>query len=107
MKGLISKGMAILCCAAASAGIGCLPDKCLDPCYPMRYNYMARQSVNAAMAPQVQNGHVLDQTDMELLFRAGHGQADERRSGAVGLSGAAPAVSRYRAVFADGPGCRL
>src|SRR4051812_19110825 len=33
-----------------------------DPCWPERYNTLARRSVNHAMAPQVMNGHVLDQT---------------------------------------------
>jgi hypothetical protein len=32
---------------------------------------MARQSVNAAMAPQVQNGHVLDQTVWNYYFEPG------------------------------------
>jgi hypothetical protein len=71
MKGIIGKGMAVLCCVAASAGVGCLPDKCVDPCYPMRYSYMARQAVNAGMAPQVQNGHVLDQTVWNYYFETG------------------------------------
>ncbi|HTU22044.1 MAG TPA: hypothetical protein VMG10_28655 [Gemmataceae bacterium] len=71
MKGLIGKAAALLCCVAASAGVGCLPDRCVDPCYPIRYNFMARQSVNAAMAPQVQNGHVLDQTIWNYYFDPG------------------------------------
>jgi hypothetical protein len=71
MKGLINTMAAALCCAAASAGVGCLPDKCVDPCYPMRYGFMARQSVNAAFAPQVQNGHVLDQTVWNFYFEQG------------------------------------
>jgi hypothetical protein len=71
MKGIIHKIAVVLGCAAASASVGCLPDKCVDPCYPMRYGYMARQSVNAAMAPQVQNGHVLDQTIWNYYFEPG------------------------------------
>jgi hypothetical protein len=71
MKGFISKGMAVLSCVAASVGFEWLPDKCVDPCYPMRYNYMARQSIDAAMAPQVQNGHVLDQTVWNYFFETG------------------------------------
>ena len=71
MKGLIHKLVAALCGITAAAGIGCLPDKCVDPCYPMRYSYMARQAVNAAMAPQVQNGHVLDQTIWNYYFEPG------------------------------------
>jgi hypothetical protein len=34
----------------------------VDPCYPDRYTYQARQETNAAFAPQVNNGRVLDQT---------------------------------------------
>ncbi|HWG42683.1 MAG TPA: hypothetical protein VN688_07845, partial [Gemmataceae bacterium] len=69
MKGLISKAMAALCCVGAVSGMGCVQNgKCVDPCYPMRYNVMARQETNAAMAPQVQNGHVLDQTIWNYYF---------------------------------------
>ncbi len=71
MKGFINKVVAILCCGAASASIGCLPDRWVDPCWPLRYDYMAWQSVNAAMAPQVQNGHVLDQTIWNYYFEPG------------------------------------
>ncbi len=71
MKGLISKALAALCGLAAAAGVGCLPKKCVDPCYPERYNFMARQETNAAMAPQVQNGHVLDQTIWNGYFEPG------------------------------------
>jgi hypothetical protein len=71
MKGLIKNIVVVLCGVAASAGVGCLPDRCVDPCYPMRYGFMARQSINAAMAPQVQNGHVLDQTVWNSYFEPG------------------------------------
>lgn len=43
----------------------------VDPCYPERYNYMSRTLVNAAMAPQVHNGHVLDQTVWNYFFEPG------------------------------------
>jgi hypothetical protein len=71
MKGFIRKALLVLGGVAASAGLGCLPDKCVDPCYPERYNFMARQAVNTAMAPQVQNGHVLDQTIWNYYFDPG------------------------------------
>src|SRR5579875_2632816 len=71
MKGFIKTVTIILYSVVLSACVGCLPDKCVDPCYPMRYGYMARQSVNAAMAPQVQNGHVLDQTIWNYYFEPG------------------------------------
>jgi hypothetical protein len=71
MKGFIGKA-AVLCCVAASAGAGYYyPDNCYDPCYPARYNWMSRWEVNAAMAPQVQNGHVLDQTIWNYYFEPG------------------------------------
>ncbi len=71
MKGLINTIAIALCCAAVSEAVGGLPDRCVDPCYPMRYGFMARQAVNAAMAPQVLNGHVLDQTVWNYYFEPG------------------------------------
>src|SRR4051794_34307779 len=69
MKGLITS--AILCCAAAGL-TGCYGYRDLvDPCYPERYEYAARQEVKAALAPQVQNGHVLDQTVWNYHFEPG------------------------------------
>jgi hypothetical protein len=70
MKGFIRKAVLMGCCAAGSLGCWNYRD-CVDPCYPMRYNYMARQEVNAAFAPQVQNGHVLDQTVWNYFFEPG------------------------------------
>jgi hypothetical protein len=43
----------------------------VDPCYPERYNAMARREVLDAIAPQVQNGHVLDQTVWDSHFKLG------------------------------------
>jgi hypothetical protein len=43
----------------------------VDPCYPQRYEFMARREVNGAFIPQVQNGHVLDQTVWNWMFEAG------------------------------------
>jgi hypothetical protein len=69
MKGLISKAMTALCMGTVVAGMGCFGYRDLvDPCYPTRYNWMARNEVNAGMAPQVQNGHVLDQTVWNFYF---------------------------------------
>jgi hypothetical protein len=42
-----------------------------DCCYPQRYWYTSRMAVNAAFAPQVQNGHVLDQTVWAHHFEPG------------------------------------
>jgi hypothetical protein len=33
-----------------------------DRCYPQRYNYLAETELNRTFAPQVLNGHILDQT---------------------------------------------
>jgi hypothetical protein len=37
-------------------------DDLYDRCWPERYNTLAQRSVNQAFAPQVMNGHILDQT---------------------------------------------
>jgi hypothetical protein len=72
MKGLVSMSAVALCLAGVLAAGGCYGYRDLvDPCYPIRYNYMARQEVNAAFAPQVQNGHVLDQTVWNYYFEPG------------------------------------
>jgi len=72
MKGLIRKAAAALCCLAGVGGLGCYTYRDLvDPCYPERYNYQARQEVIASYTPQEQNGHVLDQTVWNTYFEAG------------------------------------
>ena len=43
----------------------------VDPYYPKRYNVDARNSVRAALAPQVSNGNVLDQTVWDFHFESG------------------------------------
>jgi hypothetical protein len=75
MKGFIAK-------AACGAGLltgafGCnwwgieTYSDLVDPCYPQRYEYAARQEVIGAVAPQMSNGHVLDQTVWNTHFEAG------------------------------------
>jgi hypothetical protein len=67
MNGVIRK--AIVLGSLAAISLGCYEYRNLvDPCYPMRYSIMARQEVNGGMAPQVQNGHVLDQTVWNYYF---------------------------------------
>lgn len=51
----------------AVAGCACYRD-IVDPCWPQRYNYMARASVNEANNAQAFNGHVLDQTVWNYHF---------------------------------------
>jgi hypothetical protein len=40
----------------------------VDPCWPERYNALARQSVNDATNAQASNGHILDQTVWNYFF---------------------------------------
>lgn len=51
--------------------VGCSARNWKDPCWPERYNHQARKSVVDAFAPQVQNGHVLDQTVWNYMFNNG------------------------------------
>src|SRR5687768_14578039 len=70
MKGLITK--AALLCSAVFGSVGCYGYRDLvDPCWPERYWYSSRQLEKAAFAPQVQNGHVLDQTVWNYHFDGG------------------------------------
>jgi hypothetical protein len=99
MNGFIRKGLLLGCAAllgsvaAAAAGEGCqgcqsgqgcqgcdghggfggcqVYRNLVDPCYPQRYEFMARKEVNEAFIPQVQNGHVLDQTVWNYMFEVG------------------------------------
>src|SRR5205085_8762140 len=73
MNGFVGKAVVLLGWAGALAGMaGCHTYRDLvDPCYPERYEYQARAEVNGAFAPQVSNGHVLDQTIWNYHFEAG------------------------------------
>ena len=74
MKGFITKAVSAACLTGALAATqGCHPryNELVDPCYPERYNYMARQTVYETFAPQVHNGHVLDQTIWNYHFEPG------------------------------------
>ncbi|HJZ60209.1 MAG TPA: hypothetical protein VKE74_35025 [Gemmataceae bacterium] len=69
--------------AAGGAGsVGCVSDSgahgdgaryrnWVDPCYPERYNAVARQEVVAPFAGQVNNGHFLHQTMWNWYFEPG------------------------------------
>jgi hypothetical protein len=66
------------CCTTGSCppcGVGPGPDvknlELYDRCYPERYENLARREVNHAFAPQVMNGHVLDQTVWNTDFEPG------------------------------------
>jgi hypothetical protein len=76
MKGLITKALAGACgtgllALAGCCGTDCSYDDLVDPCYPQRYEAAARREVNEAMAPQMMNGHVLDQSVVDSYFEAG------------------------------------
>src|SRR5438132_11858905 len=73
MKGFIGKVlMALGNTGALVAMSGCHQyTDLVDPCYPERYWYASRQNVHAAFAPQVRNGHVLDQTVWNYFFEEG------------------------------------
>ena len=84
MKGFIAKA---LCGAGLLTGaFGCnwwgidSYSDLVDPCYPMRYSNAARQETIAAVAPQMSNGHVLDQTIWNSQFESG---SDKLTSGGL------------------------
>jgi len=84
MKGFIAKA---LCGAGLLTGaLGCnwwgidSYSDLVDPCYPMRYSNAARQETIAAVAPQMSNGHVLDQTVWNSHFDVG---SDKLTSGGL------------------------
>src|SRR5262249_55116814 len=76
MKGLIAKALAAACGTGLLAlsgcyGTGCSYDNFVDPCYPQRYEAASKREVNEAMAPQMLNGHILDQSVWDDQFEAG------------------------------------
>jgi hypothetical protein len=73
MNGFINRAVAVACLGAGLAALaGCQAyDKCVDPCWPERYNAQARASVYEAFAAQAANGHVLDQTVWNWHFDPG------------------------------------
>jgi hypothetical protein len=72
MKGLIAKTLKLACGLGLLGMTGCFGYfDLVDPCYPERYNSMARHEVHDAFAPQVNNGHILDQTIWNFKFEYG------------------------------------
>jgi hypothetical protein len=74
MNGFIGKTATAIFFAGGSMMVagGCYGYKDLvDPCYPDRYDYAARQNVKQCFGPQVQNGHILDQTIWNYDFEPG------------------------------------
>jgi hypothetical protein len=73
MNGFITNRMGAVCLAGGLALLGgcdCYRNL-VDPCWPERYNYQARQEVCQAFVPQVNNGHILDQTVWNWHFEPG------------------------------------
>jgi hypothetical protein len=75
MNGIVARCLAVagLTGAVAASGCGpCIPARdAIDRCWPQRYNHVARKEVVDAFAPQVQNGHILDQTVWNYHFETG------------------------------------
>jgi len=77
MKGFIARTLAAACLAGGLAATGCQSVReeglggLYDRCWPQRYNNTARRAVIDGFAPQVQNGHVLDQTIWNYHFETG------------------------------------
>lgn len=70
MNRFIKRTVAMAWCGAAAAGCNTLQEV-VDPCYPERYEFASRRETLAALSPQVQNGHVLDQTVWNFYFDQG------------------------------------
>ncbi|CAN5610924.1 hypothetical protein BH10PLA2_BH10PLA2_12570 [soil metagenome] len=73
MNGFIKKRAASLCVLgglASLTGCSCYRE-IVDPCYPSRYSGESRNLVINGLAPQVNNGHVLEQTIWNYNFETG------------------------------------
>ena len=70
MKGFIRQTTAVFAFGSfLLAGVGCYHYRELvDPCWPERYNSMARQSVRDIQNAQADKGHALDQTIWNYHF---------------------------------------
>src|SRR4051794_12798605 len=73
MKGLMRRAAVLLGGAGALAGaLGCSGSGALvDPCSRGGYESASRKELHEAFVPQVQNGHVLDQTVWNYMFEPG------------------------------------
>ena len=68
MKGFIPRtALGLTLCLSSLAGCAYYRE-IVDPCWPERYDSMARMSVNEANNAQAYNGHVLDQTIWNYYF---------------------------------------
>jgi hypothetical protein len=60
---MLGLSLSLVCLAGCSCYRGIV-----DPCWPQRYEYQARESVHDATNAQANNGHVLDQTIWNYHF---------------------------------------
>lgn len=77
MNGFIRKAAAVGCCAAGLlTTVGCTQtyNELVDPCWPQRYNAIAREEVSEPLAIQADNGLILEQTMWNYHFRQGTDQ---------------------------------
>ena len=72
MKGFIKQFAAVCCFSAALVTVlGCTHYReIVDPCWPERYNSMARHSVREMHGAQTAQGHKLEQTLWNVFFEA-------------------------------------
>ena len=72
MKGFITKTVTGLCLSITLSALGgCNHYRdIVDPCWPERYNSLARQSVRDLSNAQAEKGHILDQTIWNWHFEA-------------------------------------
>jgi hypothetical protein len=70
MNGFITKTVGGLALGAGLSFLaGCMGYRTIvDPCWPQRYNQMARDSIRDATNAQANNGHILDQTIWDYFF---------------------------------------
>jgi hypothetical protein len=72
MKGIITAALLAAGGLSLLGTTGCAVYRdWVDPCYPERYNHQAREEFFGAINPQVQNGHILDQTVWAYDFEPG------------------------------------
>jgi len=65
----------MLTAGLAGLAVSCIPyNNMVDRCWPERYAYTGRREVVESFAPQVQNGHILDQTVWNYDFEKGTDQ---------------------------------
>jgi hypothetical protein len=69
MNGFVKATVAGLCLGTGMGLVGCAEYRqVVDPCWPDRYNAMARMSIRDTFGAQAHNGHVLDQTVWNYHF---------------------------------------